>query len=200
MDKDTSIKQSSDEELAARVVGGSRVSFEELISRYSPRLFNFLRGRVTSNQDIEDLVQETFLKAFRNIDRYNPKWKFSTWLYTAAVRLAISHYRSNKARGMSIMPKSSSLDPQEIMIQKEESQNIWIMAKTLKEKEYEALWLRYVEDMSIKEIAQVMKKNHIYIGVILHRARLNLAKKFDLSASSENIASAASVKHKYSFL
>jgi len=194
--------QLSDEELASKATAGSQTSFEELVYRYSPRLFHFLRHKVNTDQDIEDLIQETFLKAFRNIDRYDPDWKFSTWLYTIAVRLSISDYRSKKAKDPSFVPIPTSPEPEEIVIQKEESQNIWILARTLKKEQYEALWLRYAEDMSIKEIAKVMKKTQIYTRVLLHRARLNLAKRFSQPEPvySENTAGTVPVKHKFSFL
>jgi len=107
-------KQLSDKELVSKVVAGSQASFEELVYRYSPRLFHFLRHKVSTDEDIKDLIQETFLKAFRNIDRYNPDFKFSTWLYTIAVRLAISDYRSKSAQDASFIPISHSPEPQEI--------------------------------------------------------------------------------------
>lgn len=193
-------KQVSDEELVSKATAGSQTSFEELVYRYSPRLFHFLRYKVSSDQDIEDLIQETFLKAFQNINRFNPDFKFSTWLYTIAVRLSISDYRSNRTKDPSFIPIPHSPEPEEIVIQKEESQNIWILARTLKTEQYEALWLRYAEDMSVKEIAKVMKKTQIYARVLLHRARLNLAKRLSQPGYSENAAGTVPVKHKFSFL
>lgn len=193
-------KQLSDKELVSEVAAGSQTSFEKLVARYSPRLFHFLRHKVSTDEDIEDLIQETFLKAFRNIGRYNPDFKFSTWLYTIAVRLAISSYRSNKTKDMTFVPVSSSPEPPEIVIQKEESQNIWILARALKKEQYEALWLRYAEDLSVKEIAKVMKKTQVYARVLLHRARLNLAKEFSQSVYSEKSTGTEPLKHKFSFL
>lgn len=199
MDQTSSINYLSDEEIATRAAEGLLGSFEELVFRYGSRLRHFLRHKIQTDQDIEDLVQETFLKAFRNIDRFDPEQKFSTWLYTIAVRQTISHYRAKKPRA-SLMPKNPTLDPQEAMIQKEQSQNLWSQAKTLQPKEFEALWLRYAEDMSVKDIARVMKKKPITVRVLLHRARLNLAKKILPVPASEGLESAASVEHKFSFL
>jgi RNA polymerase sigma-70 factor (ECF subfamily) len=193
-------RQLSDEELVSEAAAGSQASFEELVHKYSPRLFYFLRHKVDTDQDIEDLLQETFLKVFRNIDRYDPDWKFSTWLYTIAVRLAISDYRSKKAKDPSLMPIPTSSEPDEIVIQKEQSQNIWILAKTLKKEQYEALWLRYAEDMSVREISKVLKKTPIYTRVLLHRARLNLAKRLSQPVYSENATGTVPVEHKFSFL
>ena len=139
MDKISAVKRLSDEELASKIADGSRSLFEELVSRYSMRLFHFLRHRTPTDQDIEDLVQETFLKVFKSIDRFNPEWKFSTWLYTIASREAISRHRSNKKMRFNPVLESAIPDPEEVVIRKQESQNIWALASTLPAKEYEAL-------------------------------------------------------------
>lgn len=199
MDQTSSIKHLSDEEIAARAAAGSPDSFEELVLRYNARLCHFLRHKTQTDQDVEDIAQETFLKAFRGIDRYDPRRKFSTWLYTIAVRQAISRYRAGKPRE-SFVPKNPALDPQEALIEKEQSQNLWHQASTLQPKEYEALWLRYAEDMSVKDIAKVLKKKPITVRVLLHRARLNLAKKMHPETVSEDMKGTASVEHKLSVL
>lgn len=200
MERSTKTIQVTDEELAVEVASGSLIAFEELVCRYSPRLFHFLRHRLSSNQDIEDLIQETFLKAFRSIERYNPEFKFSTWLYTVALRLAISHYRTNKRKDLSSIPVHPPLDPQEIVTRRDRSRKMWALAKSLHNKQYEALWLRYMEDMAVKEISLVMNKTQVQVRVLLHRARLNLGKKLNKSIQSTEIRRSGSVKHKYSFL
>jgi RNA polymerase sigma-70 factor (ECF subfamily) len=190
----------SDEELAIKAAHGSLPSFEELVSRYSFRLFFFLRHRTESDQDIEDLVQETFLKAFKGMKSFNPECKFSTWLYTIAVRQSISRYRTNKKRKASPKALPRIPDPEEIVIQKEESKNLWRLASNLPKKEFEALWLHYSEDMPVKEIAKITKKKPITVRVLLHRARLNLARKIDQSAFSGQLSGTTPVKHKFSVL
>jgi RNA polymerase sigma-70 factor (ECF subfamily) len=200
MDRISTLKHLSDEELASKAAEGSRSLFEELVSRYSMRLFYFLRHRTKSDQDIEDLVQETFLKAFKSIDRFDPERKFSTWLYTIASREAISRHRSNKKMKHHPVGTSSLPGPEEIVIRKEESQNIWELATTLPEKEYEALWLFYAEEMPIKDIARVTKKSPITVRVLLYRARTNMAQRIDQNAFSKNLAGANPAKHKFSLL
>jgi RNA polymerase sigma-70 factor (ECF subfamily) len=107
MDNNSSATLLPDEELVARASAGSRAAFEELVARYTPRLFFFLRRKSGSDDvDVEDLIQETFVRAFRNIDRYDTRWKFSTWLYTMAVRIAISRYRSQKTKLVGLDPKN----------------------------------------------------------------------------------------------
>jgi RNA polymerase sigma factor (sigma-70 family) len=61
------------------------------------------------------------------------------------------------------------------MERKDENASLWKLARTLKPKQYEALWLRYGEGFSVTEVAQVMKTNQIHVKVLLHRARTALA-------------------------
>ncbi len=198
MDRTSTLEHLSDEELASEIAEGARSLFEELISRYSMRLFYFLRHRTESDQDIEDLVQETFLKAFKGIDRFDPERKFSTWLYTIATREAVSHHRANKKMKHNPAGTSSLPGPEEVVIRKEESQNIWELATTLPKKEYEALWLFYAEEMPIKDIARVTKKSPITVRVLLYRARSKLAERIDKKAFSKSLAGADPAKHKFS--
>jgi RNA polymerase sigma-70 factor (ECF subfamily) len=191
-----------DEELAQKVAAGSQSSFEELICRYSPKLLHFLWHKTGNKEDIEDLVQETFLKAYRNIERFDPELRFSTWLYTIASRLAISHFRSSSRRANkdTTVELISPDDPEERTIKKEESENIWLLAKTLHHKQYKALWLYYMEDMPTKEIAKIMKISPVQVRVLLHRARLNMSKKCSGSFYSKNLAGTTPAEHKFSFL
>lgn len=179
------VKNLSDEELVARAQTGSRRCFDQLVHRYSHRLFYFLRPKIPNDEDTEDLVQETFLKAFRNINRFDLNYRFSTWLYTTAARLAISFYRKKSTIENPLLFTASSPDPQEQMIREEDARNLWNIAQTLQANQFQALWLRYTEELSLKEIAAVMKKNQVHIRVLLHRARLNLTKQLSPSASKE---------------
>lgn len=196
----------TDEDLAAQTAAGSPAAFEELVSRYSPRLFYFLRSRSESDEDIEDLMQETFLRVFRNIDRYDPKWKFSTWLYTLAVRLAISRHRAKKTNTLPLdpeLPENPSPGPQENLIQKEEAQarqNIWTVARNLNPGEYRALWLRYAEDLSIKEIAKTMNKTQLGVRALLHRSRLKLGQKLRSASPSAALSEALSTRQRFEIL
>ncbi|OGD28805.1 MAG: hypothetical protein A2Y56_12805 [Candidatus Aminicenantes bacterium RBG_13_63_10] len=187
----------TDEELAARAAGGSRPAFEGLVTRYGPRLLHFLRTRSGAGEDVEDLVQETFLKAYRNIGRYDPSRRFSTWLYTIAFRLAVSRHRSKGAKTLPLDPEGAehpSPGPQEALIRNEEARhagNIWLLARTLRPSEYEILWLRYAEEMPLKDIARTMKKSLVGVRVLLHRSRLKLGNKLRAPSASSLPAEAA---------
>lgn len=180
----------TDEELALQTQAGSQRSFEELISRYRHRLFYFLRPKIGSDTDTEDIVQETFMKAYRSIARYDNTWKFSTWLYTTAGRLAISYFRSQKNRPVPLelqeVPSGAGDDPLEQRILTEQSNNLWVLARSLHRQQYQALWLRYVEEMTVKDIAAVLRKNPVTVRVMLHRARLRLTEMVNQPEISGN--------------
>jgi RNA polymerase sigma-70 factor (ECF subfamily) len=200
MDSRSADKDLTDEELVLRAQAGSRPCFEELVYRYTHRLYLYFRPKIVNHQDIEDLVQETFLKTYRNIGRYDQKYKFSTWIYTTAGRLAISLYRKKRENETAPEPVSPSEDPHEKMLREEDHDNIWNTAQLLHPDQYRALWLRYVEDMPVKDIAGVMKKSRIHVRVLIHRARSNLIKRLNPAAVSEGIEETAGVSENLSFL
>ncbi|MHC4543400.1 MAG: RNA polymerase sigma factor [Planctomycetota bacterium] len=167
----------SAEELVRRSQGGCRVSFAELVERYGIRLFRFLRYKTNSLQDAEDLVQDSFVKAYENIHCYKDSWKFSTWLFTIAARLAYSHFRKSHSCRMIEDIESEDLQPGQMVVDKETRQSLWALARDLSMNQYQALWLKYGQDMSIKEIAMVLRKSQVNVKVLLYRARINLAKR-----------------------
>ena len=187
----------SDEELACRTQAGSSAPFEELVSRHEDRLLRFLFRRTGHVQDAEDLLQETFARAFRKIKSYNPTWKVSTWLFTIASRLAFSHLR--KPKGQSLRDaRQSAVDgqaPATTVSGREQADNLWALAsEALSENQYTALWLRYAEGMSVKEISRVMKKTKVNVKVLLFRGRSRLGRNLHRSGvpsrSADSIKSA----------
>src|SRR6185295_16913226 len=99
----------SAEALALEAQAGSVQAFEALVARFEAPLLRFLFLRTRDAAAAEDLTQEAFLRAWKNLARYDPRWRFSTWLYTVAERLCISARRS---RGKD--PAMSVLEPEQI--------------------------------------------------------------------------------------
>jgi len=173
------IAERTDEELAREARAGSRRSFEELANRYKRRLFAYLRPRLGSDQDAEDAVQDTFLKLYRNIGSYDPAYRFSTWLYTSANRLAIDSFRRGRAaRTVLVSDRGGDIpDPAAAGEGEPGGSGLWDAARTLGESRFRVLWLRYGEDMTIEEIAAVLGRTQLAVRVLLHRARTGLAGK-----------------------
>jgi RNA polymerase sigma-70 factor (ECF subfamily) len=171
--------QTSDEELARQVRAGSLSCFAEIVYRHEGRLMGFLARRTHSVHDAEDLLQETFGRAFERIGLYDPAWRLSTWLFTIASRLCASHHRRAGAERLGdahdlAAPRS---DPAAAAARREENDNLWAAARrVLSENQLSALWLRYVDEMSVKEIAAVMGKTQTHVKVLLFRARSRMAR------------------------
>ena len=170
--------QISAEDLAIRCQEGCLESFELLVEQFEQRIVNFLNKMVSSRQDAEDLAQDTFVKAYKNIHRFDPKYKFTTWLFTIAKRTAMNHYRSAKVT-VELTPEKEidERDPSVELEEKDQAEGLWEKAKRLlKPTQYDALWLRYGEGFSIGETAKVMRTNELRVRVLLHRARGKMAK------------------------
>src|SRR5213075_2766794 len=123
----------SSEQLAEKTQNGCRESFEALVERHGRQIFNFLWQLTLNRHDAEDLTQETFLKAFRTIHRYNPAFSFASWLFVIAKRTGLSHFRS--ARPTEELPEESeadALDPSALLQEKEENNSLWRLARRLK--------------------------------------------------------------------
>jgi len=173
----------AEQALVDRARAGSLDAFSELVRLYQGRLFNFLRQRTGSDSDADDLAQEAFLRAWRHLDRYDPTWRFSTWLFTIASRLVVSHQRSISRRRETSLSTGLFEDvaerpePGASGDGRSRRINIWALAaEHLGEIERTALWLRYAENMPAPEIARALDKSAVNVRVILHRARRRLAR------------------------
>src|SRR5690606_10627836 len=84
------------EELVAQALSGRSECLDTLAGRFRPGLVRFLRGKTRCEEDAEDLAQEALLRAFDRLESYDASYRFSTWLYTIAARLAVNHGRAQK--------------------------------------------------------------------------------------------------------
>ncbi len=178
----------SAEELALRCQDGCLESFETLVDQFEQRIVNFLNKMVRSRQDAEDLAQDTFVKAYKNIHRFDPKYKFTTWLFTIAKRTAMNHYRAAKST-VELTPEKEidERDPSVALEEKDQAEGLWEKAKRLlKPNQYNALWLRYGEGFSIGETAKVMETNELRVRVLLHRARNKMAQHLTKQQGSQS--------------
>jgi RNA polymerase sigma-70 factor (ECF subfamily) len=178
-----------------RARDGCKTSFGALVRRYERGLFDFLRLRSRSIEDAEELVQESFLRAWEKLDLYDPRWSFGTWLYALARRLAAG--RARRARVPEADQDAGELGatdagPAEIAGRREEDARVWdVAARVLGEEQRSALWLRYADGLQPKEIAQVLGRRASSVRVLLFRARKELARALeDRAATGAGTASA----------
>lgn len=95
-------EQPTDEELVAAVLRGDRDGFGDLVERYQGRLVNYLFRLLRNPDDAHDLAQEVFVKVYQVLDRYDPQYRFSTWLFRVAQNAAIDQIRRRRLKVVSL--------------------------------------------------------------------------------------------------
>lgn len=93
--------QPTDEELVDAVLRGERERFGDLVERYHGRLVNYLFRLLRSVEDAHELTQEVFIKVYQALDRYDPRYRFSTWIFRVAQNAAIDEIRKRRVRTVS---------------------------------------------------------------------------------------------------
>jgi RNA polymerase sigma-70 factor, ECF subfamily len=181
--RDDRLSAQQEAALAQGAAAGRRESFGELARHFEGALFRYLLARCASREDAEELTQETLLRAWRKIDRYDPRWRFSTWLFTLARRLAVS-----RQRRMSLALRASSQaeelvhrdDARGISGSAEARAGLWDLAeRVLGAEQRSTLWLRYAEGLTAEEIGRVQGRRAGAVRAALHRARRTLALHLD---------------------
>ena len=156
--------------LIERARRGSAAAFTDLVNGYRPGLLRFLLTRSATYADAEDALQDTLINAYRYLGSYDSRWRFSTWLYRIAINNA-SKQRTDTSVEIGDLSDAES-DPLAQCIAASERENLWLLARRhLNDEVYTAMWLRYVEDMSMKDIAAVLERSVSWTKVNLLRGR-----------------------------
>jgi RNA polymerase sigma-70 factor, ECF subfamily len=185
----------SDEELAAIASDGSEAAFAVLVDRYTHPVYRLAYGITGIAQESEDIVQETFIKAFSHIETYSPsKAAFKTWLLTIARNQSINVFSSLKRkalrflneldadenRGRSDNPFSASPhDVENLLSMKQEVFRVEEALKSLPERQRTAVLLKAKESMSYDEIARIMNTSSSSVESLIFRARKRLMEILD---------------------
>jgi len=161
----------SDElKLIAAAKAGSADAFADLVREHRVRLLRFLLTRSSSYADAEDILQDTLIAAFRHLHSYDPRWRFSTWLYRIAIRNAARLRRPDLVEIGDLRDEEN--DPLQQCIADSETDNLWVNARQLLNDDvFAAMWLRYAEDMSVNDISKALDRSASWTKVNLMRGR-----------------------------
>ncbi|MFC4559601.1 RNA polymerase sigma factor [Virgibacillus kekensis] len=150
--------------------------------KYSDDVFNFLIY-YTGQRDVEDIVQEVFIKALRKVDTFNDQSSPKTWLFSIARNLAVDEIRKQtrekeKVVRMKVMMDRKPLEtPEQVYQLSETNKEIYRGIGYLKRSYQEVLILRGIQELTVNETAQVLKWNKNRVKVTYHRALKALEKK-----------------------
>jgi len=161
---------------------GSAAAFTSLVQSYREGLLRFLLTRSSSFADAEDALQDTLINAYRYLHSYDSRWRFSTWLYRIAINNA-AKLRSAGTEELGDLHDEES-DPLAHCIAASERENLWQCARRqLSDEVYTAMWLRYVEDMSVNDISAVLERSVSWTKVNLLRGRKTLDAELNKNAT-----------------
>lgn len=179
----------SDEALAVEARRGSEEAFRLLVERYERPVYGLLLRMVRRPETAEDLAQETFLKAFRGLARYDPERKFSSWLFKIAHNAALDSLRRDGHPPLSLdAPIGDDDEPPELPADPKAENPFARLAgrdlgralegalQGLRPQYREILMLRFVEELSYEEIAEVLEAPLGTVKIHLFRARRDLAR------------------------
>jgi RNA polymerase sigma-70 factor (ECF subfamily) len=175
------IAQESEKAWLEETRQGDDEAFSMLVEAYQKPVYNLCYRMLGNHRDAEDAAQETFLRAYKNLHRYDSQRKFSTWLLTIASNYCIDQYRRRKLPTLSydglpvpdIPEKSSGVETW--MIEDEKHESVKTLLETLKPKDRSAVIMRYWYDFSYEEIADALSLSISAVKSRLHRSRKELA-------------------------
>lgn len=183
----------TDQEVVAHARAGRESGYRELIERYQRPVLSLIYRLVRDRELAEDLVQETFIKVLNALDRYDPRYKFSSWIFRIAHNTAIDQLRKREVATLSLdgSPHADSPDSVEastlVAVSEDETPEEYAASRQIGEEieraigllrpEYRtAIVLWHVEGRPYDEIAQIMEVPLGTVKTYIHRARNELRK------------------------
>jgi RNA polymerase sigma-70 factor, ECF subfamily len=180
-------RQEEDRDLVRLSQGGNEAAFESLVRRHQQRVFALVNGILRRPDDVEDVAQQVFLKAYLGIKRFDQRAAFSTWLYKIAVNECWDYLRKKKVRPLVYEAdlseeQVSRLDgivsadrpPEGPNDRAEARELLERMLDTLPDQDRQLLLLKEVEGFSVQELAEILKLNVNTVKVRLFRARARI--------------------------
>ncbi len=155
--------QKIEAEIVARVLNGERQEYALLVEEYKTPIYNLAYRMTGNHRDAEDLAQETFIRAFQHLQRFDPDKSFFTWLYTISLNIIRNHLRRRRAvaledeRGISNLTAAPSAgeNPEQIFIRNQQATVLNACLQKLPVDLREAIILRFYLELSFEEAAAI---------------------------------------------
>jgi RNA polymerase sigma-70 factor, ECF subfamily len=184
-------KGEEERELVRLAQNGTELAFEELVRRHQQRIFGLVNGILRRREDVEDVVQQVFLKAYVSLRRFDMRAAFSTWLYKIAVNECWDYLRKKKVRPLAYESDMSEeqvsrLDgiasaerpPQGPEERTQVMELLEQLLGKLPEQDRQLLVLKEIEGFSVQELAEMLDLNVNTVKVRLFRARGRLTEAY----------------------
>ena len=166
----------SDEQIVEIILDNDKELYREIIRRYQGKLSHFLRKFIYDKDELEDVLQVVFIKAYKNLYGFDIRRKFSSWIYRIAHNEAVNHLKKNSKRGIFLDDLEYKIIDEKIdicgnidrkLLKKEIEKNI----ARLKISYQEPLILFYFEDRSYEEISDILRIPKNTVGTLISRGK-----------------------------
>ena len=177
---ESNLNNLSDEKLIEKIRTKNHQLYGEIVKRYQQKLYRYLRYLTNQPDEAEDLVQNVFIKAYRNLFGFDTKRKFSSWIYRIAHNEGVNYLKKmQKIKKVSFQSHNTFLlsgdnSPEDELIRQEIQKKIKECLDELESKYREPLILYYFEDKSYQEISDVLKIPIGTVGTFISRGKLIL--------------------------
>ena len=163
-----------EEEIIKKAKKGDKEAFSLLYKKYGKKIFQFIYWRTENKEVSKDLLQEVFLKAWKNIAFYQEKnFSIRAWLYKIARNTVIDYYRTKRPE-ISLEEKIEIVQAGSDIVKKAkislEKERLKKAINLLPEVQKEVIILKFIEELSNKEISKILKKSETAIRIIQYRA------------------------------
>ena len=185
-----------DASVIRRCLEGDERAYRDLVQRFQRPVYSVAFRMIRSAEDAEDITQETFVRVFRSLSRYDPTRSFEAWIFTITTRLCIDLMRRRRVRPISLTqsdPESgedrtldiedTALKPDETTAHAEEEQHTRELIDALPAHYRIVVMLRHQQDLSYEEIAETLKLPLGTVKARIHRARALLKNRFEGTTS-----------------
>jgi RNA polymerase sigma-70 factor (ECF subfamily) len=166
--------EAEDNRLIEMSLRGDNSAFDVLVKRYELKMYRTALGIVKNKDAAKDVTQAGFIKCWRKLDSYNKAFKFYSWLYRIIVNEALNHIRDKKSHTTLRLHHSDGSNPYLMMLQKEESKLLAKAIGALSTDYRLVIQLRHFEELSYRDIADVLSIEEKTVKSRLYTARMQL--------------------------
>jgi RNA polymerase sigma-70 factor (ECF subfamily) len=175
------MEETEDKEIITKVLAGDINLYRHIVEKYKDKIFNYVNYTYAKDSDAaEDLVQETFIRAFDNLKKFDLERPFSPWLFKIATNIALTYVGKRKSISLDILPEvQDKVDITEKIHNKTMRELLVKKIETLPSNYQEVINLHYWQEMKYEEIAGILS---VPIGTVrtwLYRAKAMLKESLD---------------------
>ncbi|NLP46365.1 MAG: sigma-70 family RNA polymerase sigma factor [Epulopiscium sp.] len=164
-----------DYDIIQQCLSGDKNAFEELVNRYKNLVYSIILRMTNDTEEANDLAQEVFIKVYRNLDKYSPQYKFSTWIIRITTNLVIDHRRKQKQATISldnmIYEPVAEGTPEESYLRQERRNAVQSILDQMPDMYRIPIILYHQQGLSYKEIADVIDEPLSKVKNRIFRAR-----------------------------